>query len=47
MDLKSIFKSNQEKILDELIGKVQMNMSNNYKDNAQAGFAEFEKKLEE
>ena len=37
-----LFKSKEEKELDELIGRVEVNMSNNYKDAAQADFKELE-----
>lgn len=33
-----LFKSRYEKELDALMTKIDMNMSNNYKDNAQADF---------
>ena len=33
-----LFKSRYEKELDALMTKIDMNMSNNYKDNAQAYF---------
>lgn len=42
-----LFKSKYEKYLDYLLEKVQMNMSNNYKDAAQEDMAEFEKVFEE
>ena len=35
-----LFKSRYEKELDALMTKIDMNMSNNYKDNAQADFQE-------
>ncbi|MCR5216240.1 MAG: hypothetical protein K6C69_04840 [Lachnospiraceae bacterium] len=41
------FKSKEEKELDEIIAKVQMNMSNNYKDNAIADVKELAKVLEQ
>ena len=34
------FKSKEEKQLDEIIQRLEMNMSNNYKDNAQANLKE-------
>lgn len=37
------FKSKIEKELDFVASKIDMNMSNNYKDAAQASFVEFEK----
>ena len=40
-----LFKSKYERELDELIARIDMNMSNNYKDNAQADFREFEAAL--
>lgn len=39
------FKSRYERELDGLISKIEMNMSNNYKDNAQADFREYEATL--
>ena len=41
-----IFKSKNEKRLDEIILRMEMNMSNNYKDNAQSNFKELEEQLE-
>ena len=38
----SIFKSKYEKNLDEIINRLEMNMSNNYKDNAQDNLRELE-----
>lgn len=35
-------KNKYERELDEIIARLDMNMSNNYKDNAQADFREFE-----
>lgn len=40
-----LFKNNYEKILDDCIKKLEMNMSNNYKDAAQDNFREFEENL--
>lgn len=40
-----LFKSKYERELDALIERIDMNMSNNYKDNAQADFREFEAAL--
>lgn len=40
-----LFKSKYERELDQLIARIDMNMSNNYKDNAQADFREFEAAL--
>jgi len=37
-----LFKSKYEKALDDLILKINMNMSNNYKDNAQENLKDFE-----
>ena len=37
-----LFKSKAEKELDMIILKLEMNMSNNYKDNAQANLRELE-----
>ncbi len=38
----SIFKSKAEKELEEIIKSLKMNMSNNYKDNAQSNLKELE-----
>jgi len=40
-----IFKSKYEKQLDEIILRMEMNMSNNYKDNAQDNLRELEETL--
>lgn len=40
-----LFKSKHEQQLDIIIRKMEMNMSNNYKDNAQENLKEFEKVL--
>ena len=40
-----LFKSKGEKELDKIILKLEMNMSNNYKDNAQANLRELEEAL--
>ncbi len=40
-----LFKSKAEKELDSIILKLEMNMSNNYKDNAQANLRELEEAL--
>jgi hypothetical protein len=37
-----LFKSRDEKELDKIIQRIQMNMSNNYKDNAQDDLKELE-----
>ncbi len=37
-----LFKSKAEKELDRIIQRIDMNMSNNYKDAAQVGLKEFE-----
>ena len=42
-----IFKSKEEKQLDSIIQRLQMNMSNNYKDNAQDNLRELEKTLKD
>ena len=41
-----LFKSKAEKELDKIILKLEMNMSNNYKDNAQANLRELEEALD-
>lgn len=40
-----MFKSTNEKILDDIVKRIDVNMSNNYKDNAQSAFREFEELL--
>ena len=42
-----LFKSRAEKELDSIIQRLEMNMSNNYKDNAQENLKEFEINLNE
>jgi len=42
----SIFKSKAEKELDEIIGRLEMNMANNYKDNAQDNLKELASALD-
>ena len=42
----SLFKSKAEKELDKIILKLEMNMSNNYKDNAQANLKELGEALD-
>ncbi|MBR1853747.1 MAG: hypothetical protein IJ794_11515 [Lachnospiraceae bacterium] len=42
-----LFKSKEEKELDALIGRVEVNMSNNYKDAAQEDFKTLEETWEE
>ena len=37
-----LFKSKEEKELDNIISRLEMNMSNNYKDNAQDNLKELE-----
>ncbi len=39
------FKTKEEKELDSIIRRMEMNMSNNYKDNAQDNLKEFEATL--
>lgn len=41
------FKSKGERQLDAILGSLNMNMSNNYKDAAQLNLAEFEELLDE
>ena len=41
-----IFKSKAEKELDDIIVRLQMNLSNNYKDNAQDNLKDFENAYE-
>lgn len=41
-----LFKSSQEKQLDSIIDKLNMDLSNNYKDNANADLKEFEAALD-
>ena len=41
-----LFKSQYEKQLDEIIQRLEMNMSNNYKDNAQDNLKELEQAFE-
>lgn len=40
--LSDLFKTKEEKKLDEIINRMIVNMSNNYKDNAQDNFRELE-----
>ena len=40
-----LFKGKEEKDLDSIIQRLEMNMSNNYKDNAQADLKELEEKM--
>lgn len=40
-----IFKSKSEKQLDDIINSLEMNMSNNYKDNAQDNLKDLEETL--
>ena len=40
-----LFKTKTEKELDWIIQRLEMNMSNNYKDNAQGNLKEFENAL--
>lgn len=37
-----IFKTKEEKQLDEMVHRLEMNLSNNYKDNAQADLSDLE-----
>ncbi len=41
-----LFKSNAERMLDEIIQRLHMNMSNNYKDNAQDNFKQLQETFE-
>ena len=43
--MMGLFKSTAEKELDKIIRKLEMNMSNNYKDNAQDNLRELEAAL--
>lgn len=43
----SLFKSKAEKDLISIINSLEMNMSNNYKDNAQSDFAKLKSTYEE
>lgn len=42
----SLFRSKAEKELDAIINRLEMNMANNYKDNAQDNLKELETALE-
>ncbi|MBR1861946.1 MAG: hypothetical protein IJ796_08845 [Lachnospiraceae bacterium] len=42
-----LFKSKYERELDAIIFKIDMNMSNNYKDNAQMDLQDFENRFNE
>lgn len=42
-----LFKSKYERELETYIARINMDMSNNYKDNAQAGLKELEERYEE
>ena len=42
MGLTDLFKNKYEKKLDGILEEMQMNMSNNYKDNAQKNLEEYE-----
>ena len=45
MVFSDLFKNKYEKKLDGILMEMQMNMSNNYKDNAQKNLEEFESAL--
>lgn len=45
MGFSDLFKNKYEKKLDGILMEMQMNMSNNYKDNAQKNLEEFESAL--
>jgi len=45
MGIADLFKNKYEKKLDEILVEMNMNMSNNYKDNAQRNLEEFESAL--
>ncbi len=42
-----LFRSREEKDLDAIIQRLKMNMSNNYKDNAQSNLKELEAAIED
>ena len=44
--IMGLFKSKTEKELDSLIQRMEMNLSNNYKDNAQDNLKDFETELD-
>jgi len=46
-EVMGFFKSKEEKELDIIIQRMHMNLSNNYKDNAQDNLREFAEKLEQ
>lgn len=46
-DDMGLFKSVYEKELDAIIQRIEVNMQNNYKDNAQVAFSEYQTKLNE
>lgn len=41
-----LFKTSEEKMLDSIVKRIEVNMQNNYKDNAQEAFVEFKKAFE-
>ena len=47
MSIKDLFKSKYVQLLDSIIENLENNLSNNYKDSAQADLREFEQLLNE
>ncbi len=47
LESMGLFKSKTERKLDGVIQRLEMNMSNNYKDNAQANLRELEDRINE
>ena len=47
MSIKDLFKSKYVQLLDSIIENLENNLSNNYKDSAQADLKEFEQLLNE
>ena len=42
-----LFKSRDERVLEDILRRMEMNLSNNYKDNAQSNLKELDEALEE